>query len=241
MAELRDIERSIIKKYRKYVWAPFVAAVKEYKLAQTGDIIAVKIDNFAQSYLMAKCLQEIKKHSQADIDLVFFAFENDDTQVVIENCKILNLDLKLISGDCPYLAATELKANALSIATVFERMSESVLFNLLERGRFFIEKPISLVNGIKTIRPMYFVREKGIAFWTKYAALKGLSETADGELTENDRKNMRALIDRLNENYHLSEFNIVKSLDNINLDTAIDYFDGEKIVKFNRRYKREKQ
>ena len=34
------IERSIIKKYRKELWNPFIAAVKRYELIQDGDKIA---------------------------------------------------------------------------------------------------------------------------------------------------------------------------------------------------------
>ena len=38
---LKDIERSIIKKYRKQLWSPFMKAVRDYKLIQEGDKIAV--------------------------------------------------------------------------------------------------------------------------------------------------------------------------------------------------------
>ena len=37
------IERSIIKKYRKELWTPFIVAVKRYELIQAGDKIAVCI------------------------------------------------------------------------------------------------------------------------------------------------------------------------------------------------------
>ena len=37
------IERSIIKKYRKELWTPFIVAVKRYELIQAGDRIAVCI------------------------------------------------------------------------------------------------------------------------------------------------------------------------------------------------------
>ena len=36
-------ERSIIKKYRKQLWNPFIAAVKRYALVEPGDKIAVCI------------------------------------------------------------------------------------------------------------------------------------------------------------------------------------------------------
>ena len=36
------IERSIIKKYRKELWTPFIVAVKRYELIKAGDKIVVK-------------------------------------------------------------------------------------------------------------------------------------------------------------------------------------------------------
>lgn len=40
---LHDIERSIIKTYRKHIWAKFIKAIKEYELIEDGDKIAVAI------------------------------------------------------------------------------------------------------------------------------------------------------------------------------------------------------
>ena len=37
------IERSIIKKFRKSIWNPFILAVKRYELVKEGDRIAVCI------------------------------------------------------------------------------------------------------------------------------------------------------------------------------------------------------
>ena len=58
------IERSIIKKFRKELWNPFVYAVKKYELIQAGDKIAVCISGGKDSMLMAKLFQEIKKHGK---------------------------------------------------------------------------------------------------------------------------------------------------------------------------------
>ena len=50
------IERSIIKKYRKELWTPFIMAVKRYELVQAGDRIAVCISGGKDSMLMAKLM-----------------------------------------------------------------------------------------------------------------------------------------------------------------------------------------
>ena len=53
------IERSIIKKYRKELWTPFIVAVKRYELVQASDRIAVCISGGKDSMLMAKLMPKI--------------------------------------------------------------------------------------------------------------------------------------------------------------------------------------
>ena len=59
------IERSIIKKYRKEIWNPFVEAVKKYELVQSGDKIAVCISGGKDSMLCAKLMQQLQRHRSA--------------------------------------------------------------------------------------------------------------------------------------------------------------------------------
>lgn len=53
----KDIERSIIKKFRKPIWRRFTKAIREYELVQDGDKIAVCISGGKDSMLMAKLFQ----------------------------------------------------------------------------------------------------------------------------------------------------------------------------------------
>ena len=52
-------ERSLIKKYRKELWNPFIAAVKRYGLIVPGDRIAVCISGGKDSMVLAKLMQEL--------------------------------------------------------------------------------------------------------------------------------------------------------------------------------------
>ena len=63
MEKYQEVERSIIKKYRKDIWAKFVKAVKEYKLINENDKIMVCISGGKDSFLLAKCIEELHKHS----------------------------------------------------------------------------------------------------------------------------------------------------------------------------------
>lgn len=61
MEKYKEIERSIIKKYRKEIWSRFVKAVKEYELIKDGDKVMVCISGGKDSFLLAKCIEELKK------------------------------------------------------------------------------------------------------------------------------------------------------------------------------------
>ena len=62
MEDYKLIERSIITKYRKDIWSKFVKAVKEYELINENDNIMVCISGGKDSFLMAKCIEELIKH-----------------------------------------------------------------------------------------------------------------------------------------------------------------------------------
>ena len=71
MERVVEIERSIIKKYRKEIWQKFVKAINDYHLIEEGDKVGVCISGGKDSFLMAKCFQEIQKHGILHFDLEF--------------------------------------------------------------------------------------------------------------------------------------------------------------------------
>ena len=75
-----DVEKSIIKKFRRKIWSKFVKVIKEYNLISEGDKIAVCISVGKESILLAKCLEEIKRDGEFKFDLE------------IDNSKPLNIN-----------------------------------------------------------------------------------------------------------------------------------------------------
>ena len=84
------IERSIIKKYRKELWTPFIVAVKRYELVQAGDKIAVCISGGKDSMLMAKLMQELQRHSDVPFELVFLVMDPGYNEINRQILRALN-------------------------------------------------------------------------------------------------------------------------------------------------------
>ena len=80
MERYREIEKSIIKKYRKEIWSKFVKAIKEYQLIQEGDKIAVCISGGKDSMLLAKCMQELYRHVQFHFEVEYIVMDPGYTE-----------------------------------------------------------------------------------------------------------------------------------------------------------------
>ena len=189
---LKEIERSILKKYRKYTWSKFIKAIKDYKLVEEGDKIAVAISGGKDSLLMAKMFQELKRHGQVNFELEFIAmdpgYHPDIRQLLIDNCEYLEIPIKLfdanifevadeIASDYPcymcarmrrgalYNKADELGCNKLALGHHFDDVIETTMLNLLCAGNFKTMLPkLNSTNfdGIQIIRPLYYIREESI-------------------------------------------------------------------------------
>ena len=57
-------ENSLRKKFRKTIWSRFTLALKQYRLVNAGDRVAVCISGGKDSTLMAKLFQELKRYSR---------------------------------------------------------------------------------------------------------------------------------------------------------------------------------
>ena len=99
----KEVEKSIIKKYRKEIWSRFVKAIKEYKLINGNDHIMVCISGGKDSFLLAKCVQELKKHSKVNFDVKYVVmnpgYNKENIELIINNAKKLEIPIEIFESD----------------------------------------------------------------------------------------------------------------------------------------------
>ena len=75
MERYQLIERSIITTYRSKIWAKFIKAIKEFELIKPNDRICVCISGGKDSMILAKCFQELKRHSDFEFEVKYLVMD----------------------------------------------------------------------------------------------------------------------------------------------------------------------
>ena len=197
MDRYKDIERSIIKKYRKEIWSRFVSAVKEYQLIKENDKIMVCISGGKDSFLMAKCMQELVRHGKFPFDVKYVVmnpgYNEYNLKVIKDNAKLLNIPILVfesdifevadkVGGESPcylcarmrrgylYSKALELGCNKIALGHHFNDVIETTLLSMFYGSEVKTMMPklhSDNFSGIELIRPMYKIREDDIISWCK--------------------------------------------------------------------------
>ena len=197
------VERSIIKKYRKQIWNPFLIALKEYKLVNAGDKIAVCISGGKDSMLMAKLLQELHKYSEVPFELVYLVMDpgyNEANRKQIEyNAELLNIPITVFETNifdvtsktekspcylCArmrrghlYKKAQDLGCNKIALGHHFNDVIETTLLGMFYGSQLQSMPPklhSTNFEGMELIRPMYCITESAIIKWRNYNNLEFL-------------------------------------------------------------------
>ena len=198
---LQEIERSIVKRYRKYLWTKFIKAVKEYELIQEGDKIAVAISGGKDSLLMAKLFQELHRHGEVNFDLEFIAmdpgYHPQIKELLKENLEYLGINAHIyesgifvvaekMAKDYPcymcarmrrgslYAKAQELGCNKLALGHHYNDVIETTMLNVLYGGNFKTMLPklkAKNFENLELIRPLYLIEEDSIRKWIDYSGI----------------------------------------------------------------------
>ena len=97
-----EIERSIIKKYKKTIWTRFIAAINEYELLKEGDRVAVCISGGKDSMILAKCIQHLQKYSDFPFEAEYIVmdpgYNPENRQRIIDNAKTLDIPIHIFES-----------------------------------------------------------------------------------------------------------------------------------------------
>lgn len=198
---IKEIERSIVKTYRKELWTKFIRAVKDYNLVEDGDKIAIAISGGKDSLLLAKLMQELKKHGKVNFELEFIAmdpgYHKQIRELLEENCKHLEIPVTIYESGifnvidekakeypcylCArmrrgslYAKAKELGCNKLALGHHYNDVIETTMLNVLYAGNFKTMLPkLKSTNfeGMELIRPMYYIEEDNIKKFTNFCGI----------------------------------------------------------------------
>lgn len=268
MEKFKEIERSIIKKYRKTIWGPFVRAINNYELIKNDDKIMVCISGGKDSFLLAKLMEEIKRHGKINFDLHFVVmdpgYSNEHLKQIIDNAKTLNLNIEVFKSDiflnvdnmktnspcymCArmrrghlYSKAKELGCNKIALGHHFDDVIETTLLSMFYGAEIKTMLPklhSENFENLELIRPMYLIKEQDIISWTKYNELAFINcackFTQKSEITEeaSKRKQMKKLIAELRKEKKNIDYNIFKSLENVNLNNILGFKNNGKFTSF---------
>ena len=199
MENLKDqVERGITTAYRKTIWRYFVCAVKEYQLIQPGDRVAVCVSGGKDSFLLAKCMQLLHRHSMVPFELHFLSmdpgFSPEKRRTMEETAEALDIPLHFFETDifesieaarnspchvCAsmrrghlYKQAQLLGCNKIALGHHYDDVIETTILSLLYGGEFKTMMPklhSRNFEGMELIRPFYLVREEQVkSFVARY-------------------------------------------------------------------------
>ncbi len=194
------VERSVVKKYRKSIWNPFIAAVKRYELIKEGDNIAVCISGGKDSMLLAVLMRLLQRISEVPFSVTYLVMDpgyNKINREKIEaNASLLNIPINIFESDifsvaeiqekspcylCArmrrghlYAKAKELGCNKIALGHHMSDVIETTLMGMMYGSQIQGMMPrIKSTNfeGMELIRPMYCILEDDILSWKNYNEL----------------------------------------------------------------------
>ena len=196
----KKAERSIQTTFRKDIWSKFMKAVRDYKLVNEGDKIAVCISGGKDSMLMAKCFQELKRYSKVNFEVEYLVmdpgYNSENRQIIENNAKNLGIPVHIFDSNifesvlhiekypcyiCArmrrghlYTYAKELGCNKIALGHHYDDVIETILMGMLYGAQIQSMMPklhSTNFEGMELIRPLYLIRENDIKRWRDYNGL----------------------------------------------------------------------
>ena len=188
MEQYKQAEHSIVKKYKKAIWNRFIGGIKDYRLIEEGDRIAVCISGGKDSMLLAKCMQRLQKYSEFPFSVKYIVmdpgYNEANRKQITDNAALLGIPVEIFDTNifrvvkwgegspcylCArmrrghlYRAAKEAGCNKIALGHHFDDVIETILMSMLYGGEIKTMMPklhSTNFEGMELIRPLYLVRE----------------------------------------------------------------------------------
>lgn len=266
MEKYREVEKSIIKTYRKKIWSKFIRAIKDYELIEENDKIAVCMSGGKDSFLLAKCMQELQRHGIYKFDLEFIimnpGYTEETLKKIKENLNLLKIDAHIFetpvfkiadNADSPcylcakmrrgylYDYASKLGCNKIALGHHMDDVIETILLNLLYNGTYSSMMPklkSDNFENIELIRPLYLIREEDIVKFKEYNELDFIDCACSVTKKQSGKRSeMKKLIKELEKYNKDAAKSIFTSTKNVNLNTIISYQKDRVYHNFLQNYK----
>ncbi len=264
MEKYIEIERSIIKKYRKEIWKRFIAGINEYEMIKPGDRVAVCISGGKDSMLLAKCIQHLQKHSDFPFEAKYLVldpgYSDENRQQIIDNAKSLNIPIEIFQANifgyvvdvkespcylCArmrrghlYKNAQLLGCNKIALGHHFDDVIETILLSMIYGAEIKTMMPklhSTNFDGMELIRPLYMVREADIKAWVRYNNLKFLECACKfTEASENSQSDKELLSKRKEMKELISSFRKINSNIEMNIFRSVHNVNLETVIGYHK-------
>ena len=171
--------------------------MKEYKLVNPGDRVAVCISGGKDSMLLAKLMQELHKYSKIPFELKYIVmdpgYNSENRKRIEENSKLLNIPIDIFETNifnvsnnteknpcylCArmrrghlYKRAKDLGCNKIALGHHFNDVIETTVLGMFYGSQLQAMPPklhSTNFEGMELIRPMYRIHEEDIIAWANY-------------------------------------------------------------------------
>ena len=189
-----QVARTITKTYRSTIWNPFIRAVKEYKLIEEGDRIAVCISGGKDSMLLALCMKLLERHSDFPFEVRYLSmdpgYSSQNRERLEENARLLEIPVEFFETNifdvafhqerypC-YLCAKMRRGhlykeaqirgcNKIALGHHFSDVIETTVMAMFYSSQLQAMMPklkSTNYSGMELIRPLYCVHEEDIIRW----------------------------------------------------------------------------
>jgi len=205
MNRAQTIERSLITEFRKPIWRMFIKALKDYELINENDAVMVCISGGKDSFILAKCVQELERHGRVPFTARYVCMDpgyaDENRKRIEDNANEMGIPIEffpspifeaVFSGDfdnpCYFCAkmrrgylyqhAQAIGCNKIALGHHFDDVIETTLLSMFYGSEIKTMMPklhSDNYEGLELIRPLYHVREDDIIHFAEKNELSFLN------------------------------------------------------------------